>query len=85
VLDQKLLRILKDPNTSQWILEDVLSGILSSYIKKIKDRLFLRTFVATSDEKVLKKLNDELSRPLETVEIIEINRNLLLIVYYYSK
>ncbi len=85
MLDQKLLRILKDPNTSQWILEDVLSGILSSYIKKIKDRLFLRTFVATSDEKVLKKLNDELSRPLETVEIIEINRNLLLIVYYYSK
>lgn len=83
VLDRnnsELLRVLKNPNQS--IIRDVLN-FLSSYIKKIKEILLI--FTAKPDEKVvLKKLNDELSRPLETVEI-EIKRNLLLIVYYYSK
>ena len=87
VLDQQLLRVLTDPNINKWIIGDVLSNNLSSYIKKIKDKLSTLTSPVNSKDEnvVLKKLNDELSRPLATVEIIEINRNLLLIVYYYSK
>ena len=84
VLDQKLLRVLTDPKSERVIIRNVLDN-LSSYIKKIKDKLStLALKVNSKDENVvLKKLNDELST-LETVEI-EIKRNLLLIVYYYSK
>jgi hypothetical protein len=86
VLDQQLLRVLTDPNINKWIIGDMLSNSLSSDIKKIKERLISRTSSATRNEMVvLKKLNDELSKPLASVEIIEINRNLVLIVYYYSK
>jgi len=83
--NMQLLRILKIKQPQQ-ILIVVFNGPLSSYINKIIEKL--STFEATSDEKVvLKKLNDELSKPLSPLsdESVEIRRNLLLIVYYYSK
>jgi hypothetical protein len=79
-LDKNLaiVNILKKPTSA---IKNVLENDLNSYLKKLKENL-LKIAPTNGEGDVLKKLNDELSRPLS--ETVEIQRNFLLLTYYFS-
>jgi hypothetical protein len=73
---------LKKPTFEIKEIKKYLENDLNSYLKKLKENL-LKIAPTNGEGDVLKKLNDELSRPL-SVETVEIQRNFLLLTYYFS-
>jgi hypothetical protein len=74
-----IVNILRKPTSA---IKKVLENDLNSYLKKLKENL-LKIAPTNGEGDVLKKLNDELSRPL-SYETVEIQRNFLLLTYYFS-
>jgi hypothetical protein len=78
---ERFIQDLINPKTPR-LIKVLLQSFLRPDITKLKENL-LKIAPTNGEGDVLKKLNDELSRPLS--ETVEIQRNVIIITYYFSK